>query len=177
MDSHLFVTGFMGSGKSTIGRKLAAYLNMPFVDTDDEIEKRCGKEIKEIFRDEGELYFRKMEEEEVLQQCRKKDKAVIALGGGALISEKSLAEVLATGLLIYIESSPEGIWKRTRHSKRRPLMPQSKGPEDHKRRIKVLMNERAKGYQAAHIKINRDTIEAEAVVHSLIEKINAYREQ
>jgi shikimate kinase len=175
MHDHIFITGFMGSGKSTIGRKLAGYLKLPFIDTDNEIERACGVEIKDIFRNKGESYFRRLEEQEVFRQCHKKERAVISLGGGALISEKSLADVLKSGILIYIESSPEGIWQRTHHSTRRPLMPRSTGPEEHKHRVDSLLQERAKGYRAAHIKINRDGMEAEAVVKKLMEKIKEYR--
>jgi shikimate kinase len=175
MQNHLFITGFMGSGKSTIGRKLAAYLNLPFIDTDDEIEKAYGAAIKDIFKNKGESYFRRLEEQEVLRQCRGKEKAVIALGGGALISLKSIAEVRKSGILIYIESSPEGIWQRTHHSTRRPLMPKSTAPEEHKHRVEALLQERLNGYRAAHIKVNRDGLEADVVVNILIEKIRNKR--
>jgi shikimate kinase len=171
MDTHLFITGFMGSGKSTIGRKLAGRLHVPFIDTDDEIEKRWGKSIKDIFKEDGELNFRKVEEEEILRQCHREEKAVIALGGGALISEASRKTILKCGILIYIESSAESIWRRTHHSTRRPLMPQSDSPEDHVQKIKDLMQERSQGYQTAHLKVNRDNLEAEEVVNRLIEKL------
>lgn len=174
ISGHFFITGFMGSGKSTIGKKLAGQLNMPFIDSDNEIEQKYGKAIKDIFRDEGEPYFRKIEEEEIDRVCRREERSVIALGGGALMSEKSLKTVLENGLLIYIESSPEAIWKRTHHSTRRPLMPKSSKPEDHRQRIKSLMKEREKGYMAAQIKLNRDEIEAETAVRRLVKKIEEY---
>jgi shikimate kinase len=175
MDAHLFITGFMGSGKSTIGRKLAAHLRVPFIDIDDKIEKQRGQSIKDIFNSHGESYFREIEQEELLRQCDCKQKAVISLGGGALISEISRDAILKCGILVYIESSPENIWRRTHHSNRRPLMPRSDSPEDSVQKIRELMAQRIGGYQAAHLKINRDHMEADEVVQILIEKLRTFR--
>ena len=174
MDTHIFITGFMGSGKSTIGQKLAAQLQMPFVDIDDRIEKRQGQTIKEIFNEYGESFFRAIEQQEVLRQCEKSEKAVISLGGGALISETSRTAILECGILIYIESSPENIWRRTHHSTRRPLMPRGDSPEDSVHKITALMKQRSAGYQAAHIKVNRDHMEADEVVRILIKQLHLF---
>ncbi|TFG98791.1 MAG: shikimate kinase, partial [Calditrichales bacterium] len=119
---HLFLTGFMGSGKSTIGRNLAKRLNVAFVDTDQRIEKSLGVEIKDIFREKGEDWFRTYEGDILGKITRTESASVISLGGGTLMIPESVKIVLESGTLIYIKSSPAEIWKRIRHSTRRPLM-------------------------------------------------------
>lgn len=112
----------MGSGKSTIGKKLAKKIGCAFIDTDDELENQYQKEIREIFAHEGEKWFREREEEKINEISNRKEFAVISLGGGALMSEKTLENIKSRGVLIYIQSSPENIYNRIKHSTRRPLM-------------------------------------------------------
>ena len=107
--THIFITGFMGSGKSTIGKKLAARLGYRFIDTDDEVEQIHGKEVREIFAQEGEEWFREREEEILVSLMGDNRPAIISLGGGALMSVKNQTLVSSNGILIYIKSSPENI--------------------------------------------------------------------
>lgn len=163
---HIFLTGFMGSGKSTIGKKLAHRMARQFFDADDEIEKNIGKEIKDIFADEGEPCFRNYEQETVNRLAGLPTPCVISLGGGALISQKNQLQVKKSGFLVYVKSSPEEIWKRIRHSTRRPLLRhenQSWSKEDYVRRIAELLRQREKGYQMADLIIDRDGKEADEV--------------
>jgi shikimate kinase len=163
MTDKIFITGFMGSGKSTIGKKLAQQLKFPFIDSDDVIEHKYNKEIKEIFSDEGEAWFRKTEEFEIEQIIAQPEKAVISLGGGALMSQSTLERVLSNGILVYIKSSPEHIYNRIKHSTRRPLLRndgQVFSREEYIDKIKNLLKQREKGFLAAHIVYDRDGQEA-----------------
>ena len=173
---HIFLTGFMGSGKSTIGKKLARRMSRQFFDADDEIEEKTGKEIKDIFAEEGETAFREYEQEAVARIAALPKPTVISLGGGALISEKNLLLVKQSGYLIYIKSSAEEIWKRIRHSTRRPLLRhenQSWSKEDYVRRIAELLLQREHGYQKADLIIDRDGKEADEVADLLYKKLKS----
>jgi len=155
----IFITGFMGSGKSTIGKKLAARFHYDFIDTDDEIEAKYKKDIKQIFADQGEAWFREKEEEEIDRISNRENPAIISLGGGALMSDKTLNRVKSHGVLIYIKSSPENIYKRIKHSTRRPLL-RGEGEnltrEQYIDKIENLLSAREKGFLAADIVFNRD---------------------
>ena len=165
----------MGSGKSTIGRELARRLNRPFIDSDDRIEAGQNMEISEIFSTRGEAYFRELEENIVTEIINSSDKAVISLGGGTLLSQKITALVLASGILIYIKSKPEEIWKRIKHSTRRPLLRQEGDiwqKKEYMKRMTKLMREREKGYRQAHFRIDRDGKEVNEIVEEIIEKLS-----
>jgi shikimate kinase len=161
----------MGSGKSTIGKKLAAQLDVKFIDTDDRIEAKQNIEIKDIFNHEGESRFRKYEEAMLEQIIRTENPAIISLGGGTLLSDLNQKKVLSTGLLIYIKSAPTEIWNRIKHSTRRPLL--RKDGEEWTRdmyldRIAELMKEREEGYNLAHLTLNRDGKEVGEIVEELL---------
>ena len=164
----------MGSGKSTIGKKLAQGLVKKFIDSDEVIEQIQGKEIKDIFADKGEAWFRKYEEETIARLTNISESCIISLGGGALISQKNLSLVVRKGYLVYIKSSPEEIWKRIRHSTRRPLLRHENDTwsrQDYIDRIHELLVQRETGYQKADIIIERDGKEADEVANLLINKI------
>ena len=118
----IYITGFMGSGKSTIGQLLARKLGYSFIDSDDEIERVHGKTVSQIFAEEGEARFRILEESMIGEMKNAAGPVVISLGGGALMSAKNRTSVCADGLLVYIKSSPEKIYARIKHSRRRPLL-------------------------------------------------------
>lgn len=174
MKQHIFLTGFMGSGKSTIGKRLASRLRVKFIDTDDRIESSQNSEIKEIFKIKGESRFRKYEESILDEIIHNEKCVVISLGGGTLLSGVNLKKVLASGLLIYIKSGSAEVWKRIKHSTRRPLL--RKAGEEWTRqmyldRITELMVEREKGYNQAQIVLNRDGKEVDEIVEELLGEI------
>jgi shikimate kinase / 3-dehydroquinate synthase len=115
VDKHLALIGFMGAGKSTIGRELARLTHRPFVDTDEEIEKRFGP-IGELF-ERGEPEFRRIEEE-VVAEALAGPTAVIALGGGAVLSEMTRARLGATAFVAHIRAHPDVVWERVKDSGR-----------------------------------------------------------
>jgi len=165
----------MGSGKSTIGKKLAKELQVKFVDTDDRIEALHKVEIKEIFRDQGEARFREYEEEILDEIIEKEKPAIISLGGGTLLSQKNITKVITSGTLLYIKSSPIEIWNRIKHSTRRPLL-RKDGEEWTKEmyleRIAQLMKEREQGYNQAHLVLDRDGKEVDEIVEQLLLELN-----
>jgi len=175
MNKHIFLTGFMGSGKSTIGKKLAMRLHAKFIDTDDIIELSQHTEIKDIFKMEGETQFRKYEESIIGKIIDNEKNAVIALGGGTLLSDINLKKVLEAGTLIYIKSSPLEIWNRIKHSTRRPLLRKDGEKwtrEMYLHRIAELMEEREKGYKQAHVILDRDGREVDQIVEELLTEIH-----
>jgi shikimate kinase len=173
--NHIFLTGFMGSGKSTIGKRLAQKLDVGFIDTDEQIESQVGMGISRIFAAKGEEWFRKIEEETVLSVLSQPDRNIISLGGGSLLSTLTVNNIIEDGMLIYIKSDPVEIWKRIKHSTRRPLL-RNEGEEWSKERylerMNILMGEREEGYLKAHIVIDRDGKEVDEIVEQILLELN-----
>jgi shikimate kinase/3-dehydroquinate synthase len=119
MTRHLVLTGFMGAGKSSSATRLAKTLGRPAVDTDALLEKQFGKSIPAYFTSHGEAAFREAEEAQILEELASEEPAVIALGGGALTSNK-VRRALKKHLVVYLEISADDAWNRVKNS-RRPL--------------------------------------------------------
>jgi shikimate kinase len=117
---NLILTGFMGTGKTTIGKRIAALTGRPFIDTDDEIVRRVGKSIPAIFRDDGEPAFRE-HERRLCRALTHTHGLVISTGGGMLVNVENRAALAETGLIVCLEASPEVIEARLSASSDRPL--------------------------------------------------------
>lgn len=113
--------GFMGVGKSTVGKALAERLGYGFVDMDEMIERRAGVEIKDIFEAEGERGFRALEKE-VAKEVAKRDRHVIACGGGAVLDPENAEALRSNSVLVLLTASIDEIMERTRDSDVRPLL-------------------------------------------------------
>jgi len=109
--TNLIITGFSGTGKSLVAMEVALRLNWDFLDTDDEIVKQTSKPIAEIFRQDGEARFRKLERETIRKACQRKQ-TVIAIGGGAIVDPKNYELLAKTGLIVCLEAKPETIYER-----------------------------------------------------------------
>ena len=124
--SLLILIGLPGSGKSTVGRQLARRLNLPFIDSDAEIEKRVGCSIRDYFEREGEAGFRDVEQAVVADlcaaSCAAATAAVLSTGGGTVLREANRAALRASGHVVYLHSSPNDVFKRLRHDRKRPLL-------------------------------------------------------
>jgi shikimate kinase len=107
----LFLIGYRGTGKSTIARLLAERLGYDWVDADDEIEQQAGKSIAEIFADDGEAAFRELEADVVAELCRLRT-TVVALGGGAVMSEANRTAIRSAGIVVWLKASVETIARR-----------------------------------------------------------------
>jgi shikimate kinase len=111
----------MGSGKTVTGKTLAGLLDYTFVDLDAEIQAKEGRMIPDIFAASGEPYFRDVESA-VLKHFSKKNKQVIATGGGLVLREENVQRMRETGTVVLLQASAESLWQRVRYSKDRPLL-------------------------------------------------------
>ncbi|MGL5727846.1 MAG: shikimate kinase AroK [Plesiomonas sp.] len=118
---NIFLIGPMGAGKSTIGRYLAQMLNMEFFDSDQEIERRTGADIRWVFDVEGEEGFR-VREEKVINDLTEKQGIVLATGGGSIQSRETRNRLSARGVVVYLETTIEKQLARTQRDKKRPLL-------------------------------------------------------
>ena len=119
---HIFyISGFMASGKSTIGSILANTLGWKFIDLDEAIEKKENKKITQIFTDKGEDYFRQRESE-ILREITVGDNIIISLGGGTLMKAENREFIMSTGKLIFLKTSPTIAYERLKYKKDRPVL-------------------------------------------------------
>ena len=107
-DKNIVLIGFMGSGKTSVGKRLSLVLKREFIDTDDFIEKREGMTINEIFKEKGEEEFRKIERE-LYKRFSTPKKKIIATGGGVIKNSANIANLKKGGVIVYLKSSPEKI--------------------------------------------------------------------
>ena len=121
MKDNIALIGFMGSGKSTIGRVLAKFLDMKFVDIDRLIAAREKKTIPEIFAEKGEAYFRKLERDIVYEESLENN-IVIATGGGVIIDNENIKALRETSYVVYLDCTIDCIYDRVKNSKTRPLL-------------------------------------------------------
>ena len=142
---HIILIGFMGSGKSTMGKLIANKQNCPFVDTDHYIEKKEGRSISDIFTDDGEEYFRSLETEVLKELLLSKERKVLALGGGTPLREENRALLKDAGYVIFLKITPEDAYNRLKDDTKRPLL-QVDNP---KKRIEELLAFRNPVYEAA----------------------------
>ena len=147
----LVFVGMMGSGKTAIGRSLAARLGVEFVDSDAEIERAADRSIAEIFSRDGEAFFRDRETE-VLKRLLDGAPKVVSTGGGAFLSERNREAIAATGLSIWLDASLGTLWERVRHKDTRPLL----RTENPKATLATLYQDRTPIYALAaqRVKIN-----------------------
>ena len=118
----IFLIGFMGCGKSTIGKKLAKTLSCKFIDLDKYIEGKTGKSIQQIFKEKGEKYFRVLETESLMEIC-KSDNLVIATGGGTPCFFDNMQRILDKGICIYLKMEANNLAKRlSKEKSKRPLI-------------------------------------------------------
>ncbi len=161
--SNIILVGPMGAGKSTIGRALAAHLNLPFEDSDRVIENRTGADIPWIFDVEGEEGFRRRESA-VLQELVKAQGIVLATGGGIVMSAGNRRCLRAGGQVVYLTASLEQLLERTYKDRKRPLLQ----VDDPKQKIIELIELRDPLYRevADHI-VNTDKRSPKTVAHEI----------
>jgi len=160
----LYLIGFMGVGKTTIGKQIAAFNKVVFIDTDSQIEKETSKSIKEIFETDGEIAFRKLETDTIRSINRK---AIIACGGGLPAHNNNIEYLKHKGTVIYLKASTETLIKRLEKNKnKRPLI--SKLTNDKRLEfIRKILKEREKTYKQADYTIETDNKTVKEVLREI----------
>ena len=148
---NLALIGFMGTGKSTVGRLVADAMRFTFLDTDDVIVGRAGKTIAEIFERNGEPAFRELERS-LVEELRFRQRTVISTGGGLPANEANLASLKSHALIVCLWASPEKIWARVRNQTHRPLLREA----DPLAKIRKLLADREPYYRKADVLVNTD---------------------
>lgn len=175
--SLIFLTGFSGSGKSTIGPLLANSLGYEFIDLDHLIEKLAGKPITRIFAEDGEPSFRELECS-VLKNLADRDKLVVSLGGGVLENDSSFAVISENGTLVYLHSSPAILARRLCNKTDRPLLKGENGNklgrEELENKIETIISKRAPRYESAEICVQTDSKRIGSTVEELTRKIERH---
>jgi shikimate kinase len=170
---NIFLIGPMGAGKSTIGRSLAKELKMEFYDSDEEIEHRAGADIAWIFDIEGEEGFR-VREAKVIDDLSLKQNIVLATGGGAITTPENRTVLAARGTVVYLRSSLESQYERTRRDAKRPLL----HTEDVHGRLVELWEEREPLYrELADMVFDTDKLTVKAVATQIVEYIMGNKSQ
>ncbi|HYH04649.1 MAG TPA: shikimate kinase [Bacillota bacterium] len=145
----IVLIGFMGTGKSSLGRLLAEELGYQFIDTDQIIEERQQRSIAEIFRSDGEAGFRKLEAE-LAQELRMADRLIVATGGGFPLNPENIRAVRDNGIVIALTATPEAIYQRVVREQHRPLLVEG----DPLERITALLEARNGIYQNSDLTID-----------------------
>ncbi|WP_100010499.1 shikimate kinase [Lentibacillus sediminis] len=164
---NIVLTGFMGVGKTTIGKDLANQLNRGFVDMDEEIEKAVDMSIPDIFQTYGEAYFRDKERELIASYSRLGKRKVISLGGGAFLQEETRRLCLSECLVVFLDLSWP-FWKE-RISLLRDSRPLLQGRTEEE--IKALFDERQEIYAAHHLKIKIDNLSPHEASEEIIDAL------
>lgn len=161
--ARVILTGFMGTGKTEVGRRLARALACPFVDTDDLVQAAAGRTIPEIFAAEGEPRFRSLEREAVERACAVAD-AVVATGGGTMLDPDNRRRLAAAGPIVCLSATPEDILRRVGDVASRPLLAKRNGHATPIDRIRALLDERAPAYALATHTVPTSGLDLDAVV-------------
>ncbi|WP_081209445.1 shikimate kinase [Salegentibacter sediminis] len=170
----IFLAGYMGSGKSLLGKQLAKRLNHDFLDLDDQIETIEGKTIADIFNEKGELYFRKLETKVLKDVLEDPSDLVVSLGGGTPCYGKNLELIKETPntKTIYLKASVEELTRRLFPEKiHRPVISHLETKEALEEFIRKHMFERGYYYHQSDIVVNVDNSEPEEILNLLIEKL------
>jgi len=160
---NLALIGFMGTGKSSVGRALAMHFNFEFLDTDELIVQRAGKPVTDIFAQDGEPAFREFERQIVVELAQRND-CVISTGGGLGANAEHLAALKEHALTVCLWASPETIFERVRHSSHRPLL----NHPDPLARIRELLAQREGVYKQADLLIGTELRQIKEVVHQIV---------
>ncbi len=163
---NILLTGFMGAGKTTVGRKLAKRLGYYFIDTDSEIEREQGCSIPDIFRYAGEPCFRDLETDLLKSMVNHKN-SIIATGGGMVLRKENRELMQQIGKRVFLRVSLEDLLKRLQQDKQRPLLQQENPVE----KIHRMLEERTPIYEEAECIIDTSKFTAQQMVSEIIRKI------
>ena len=163
----IYLIGMMGSGKSTVGKLLAEQMQMTFLDLDEIIETNTQKTIRDIFEQDGELYFRKLESEALVNVNQ--ENSVISCGGGIILDELNRFQLKSSGKVVFLQVSIEELSKRLQTLVGRPLLKGKKIDEE----LTSLWSDRKELYiETAHITINVESQTPKQITELIIKSLN-----
>jgi len=162
--------GFMGTGKSSVGRLVAEQLRFAFLDTDTVIEARAGKPIAQIFAEDGEPAFRDLERR-IVKELSLRNQTVISTGGGLVIDPENLASLKQHALVVCLWASPKTIWLRVKSQAHRPLLDEV----DPLEKIQRLLAERAPFYKQADVLVNTELRSLREVAQQVLHQFRMAR--
>lgn len=166
MNQHIVLIGMMGSGKTALGRQLALRLNLPFIDSDSEIEKATGMKIAHIFEEQGEAAFRNIERVKIAKLLAA-EPCVLSTGGGAILSQETRQLIAQTSIAIWLKARLETLLTRLSKDKSRPLLK----TDDPATRLQQLLETRTPFYASAPIHIDTDVKNFEETVEAMLQAV------
>lgn len=155
--------GMMGSGKTTVAAYLATMLNLPVIDTDKEIESAENRTVSDIFTENGESYFRRLEKN-IIKTLLNSEQKILSVGGGAFEDFETRQLLLQNSTVIYLETSAENIYQRIKNDKTRPLLKDNMTVE----KIDEIISNRCINYKKAHFTITTDNKNIEQIANKII---------
>lgn len=165
----LFLVGMMGAGKSTVGRLVASRLGCSFVDTDEEIERRAGKAISELFESEGEAVFRELESKALSEASHGVPPSCVSVGGGAVLDPANRALMRSSGMVVWLRATPRTLVRRVGSGEGRPLL--TGGLLE---RVSQLESDRRPLYEEiAQAIVDVDELDAEDVANRVMEIVRS----
>jgi len=161
--TNIMLVGFMGTGKTTVGRIVAEKLNKSFVDMDEVIEQQAGKAISRIFADDGESHFRSLERQ-LVQELAAQENLVVAAGGGVVLDHRNIDDFNETGNTVCLLADPHTILGRVEKESHRPLLEGG----DKAQKILGILESRRELYMAVPHKVDTTDLKPEQVVAEVI---------
>lgn len=156
----------MGAGKTAVGRLLSEKLGYRYCDADKVAETKAGMTVSDVFARHGEAYFRDLETG-ILRDLSRKDRQVVATGGGAVMREENLKAMRAGGVTVYLKASPDVIWTRVKHSRTRPLLE----VEDPRAAVTELLSKREPRYEMADLTVDTDGLTLDEVASEIVKRL------
>ena len=160
--NNIILVGFMGSGKTTVGKKLAAQLRLPLLDMDQLIETAEEKSIPQIFSEHGEAYFRNLERA-LVQKLAPTNGNIISTGGGIVLDPDNLLDFAQYGLVVCLTATPQTILQRVKEDQNRPLLAGEK-----EKQVQTLLTQRQSLYDAIPFQVKTDARSPQEIVDSIM---------
>ncbi len=169
MGEHIILIGFMGAGKTTVGRSLSRRLQRQLLDTDAMIEARAGMSVSRIFETEGEASFRRTESEVLSGLAQRRSPVIVSTGGGMPLREENRRMLRQMGHVVYLRVKPETVCARLASDTSRPLLQGG----DRKEKIRALLAERGPVYEAAaHIAVDTDRKRPDQIAEEILKALD-----